>query len=68
MALVELTIFQNPVAAQVAVGRLASEGIEAILFGAGVAGLGLGTMIPARVMVDESDLKAAEAILAEDQR
>ena len=68
MALVELAIFQNPIAAEVARGRLASEGIEAVLFGGGLASLGLGSMSPARLMVDESDLTAAKTILAEDQR
>jgi hypothetical protein len=68
MALVELALFQNPVAAEVARGRLASEGIETVLFGGGLASLGLGSMSPARVMVEESDLAAARAILAEDQR
>ncbi|MDP8912877.1 MAG: DUF2007 domain-containing protein [Pseudomonadota bacterium] len=68
MALVELAMFQNPIAAEVARGRLASEGIETILFGGGVASLGLGSMTPARLMVDESDFQAAAAVLAEDQR
>lgn len=68
MALVELAMFQDPIAAEVARGRLASEGIDTILFGGGVASLGLGSMVPARLMVDEGDLEAAEAILAEDQR
>jgi hypothetical protein len=48
--------------------RLAADGIDAVLFGAGLASLGLGTMSPARLMVDEEDLEAAKAILAEDQR
>ncbi len=68
MALVELAMFQNPVAAEVARGRLASEGIETILFGGGLASLGLGSMSPARLMVEERDLSAAQAILAEDHR
>ncbi len=68
MALVELAMFQNPVAAEVARGRLASEGIEAVLFGGGLASLGLGSMSPARLMVEEEDQAAAEAILAEDRR
>jgi hypothetical protein len=68
MALVELALFQNPIAAEVARGRLASEGIETVLFGGGLASLGLGSMSPARLMVDERDLAAASAILAEDQR
>ena len=61
-------MFQNPIAAEVARGRLASEGIETVLFGGGVASLGLGSMTPARLMVDESDFRTAAAILAEDQR
>ena len=68
MALVEVAMFQNPVAAEVARGRLAADGIETVLFGGGLASLGLGSMTPARLMVDESDLAAAAAILAEDQR
>jgi hypothetical protein len=68
MALVELAMFQNPIAAEVARGRLASEGIDTMLFGGGVASLGLGSMTPARLMVDENDFSAAAAILAEDQR
>jgi hypothetical protein len=68
MALVEIAMFQTPIAAEVARGRLASEGIESMLFGGGVASLGLGSMTPARLMVDESDLQSAVTILAEDQR
>jgi hypothetical protein len=68
MALVELAMFQNPVAAEVARGRLASDGIESVLFGGGLASLGLGSMSPARLMVEEEDLATARAILDEDQR
>jgi hypothetical protein len=68
MALVELAMFHDPVSAQIVRGRLASEGIETTLFGAGLASLGLGTMTPARLMVEERDLATASAILAEDQR
>jgi hypothetical protein len=68
MALVELATFQNPIAAEVARGRLASEGVEAVLLGSGLASLGLGAMSPVRLMVDESDRAAAEAMLAEDRR
>jgi hypothetical protein len=68
MALVELAIFHDPMTAEMVRFRLASDGIEAVLFGAGLASLGLGTMSPARLMVDEDDLEDAKAILAEDQR
>jgi hypothetical protein len=68
MALVELAMFHDPVAAQMVRFRLAADGIEAVLFDAGLSSLGLGTMSPARLMVDEDDLDAAKEILAEDQR
>jgi hypothetical protein len=68
VALVELAIFHDPVTAEMVRFRLAADGIDAVLFGAGLASLGLGTMSPARLMVDEEDLEAAKAILAEDQR
>jgi hypothetical protein len=64
----ELATFHDPVAAEMLRFRLAADGIEAVLFGAGLASLGLGTMSPARLMVDEDDLEDAKAILAEDQR
>ena len=68
MPLVEIAMFQNPIAAEVARGRLASDGIESVLFGGGLASLGPGSMTPARLMVEEEDRAAAAAILAEDQR
>lgn len=68
MSLVELASFANPIAAEVARGRLQSEGIDAIIFGEGLASLGLGTMVPARLMVSEEDLRRAKLVLAEDQR
>jgi hypothetical protein len=39
-----------------------------VLLGSGLASLGLGAMSPVRLMVDESDRAAAEAMLAEDRR
>jgi hypothetical protein len=68
MALVELALFQNPFAAEVARGRLESEGIDVVLFGSGLASLGLGAMSPVRLMVEEEDLHEAKVILDEDQR
>lgn len=64
MALVELAIFHDPVSAAIVRGRLASEGVETILFGAGLASLGLGTMSPVRLMVEEEHRAQAERILA----
>ena len=63
MALVEVAMFHDPVSAEVALGRLRSEGIHGVLFGAGLASLGLGTMAPVRLMVDDDDKAEAEAIL-----
>jgi hypothetical protein len=68
MALVELAIFHEPMAAEMVRFRLAADGIEAVLFDAGLSSLGLGMMTPARLMVEEDDLEEAKAILAEDQR
>jgi hypothetical protein len=68
VALVELATFHSPLSAEMARGRLAAEGIEAVLFDGGLSSLGLGMMAPARLMVQEEDLAAAEAILADDQR
>ncbi len=64
MALVEVAMFHDPVSAQLALGLLRSEGIDGVLFGAGLASLGLGTMAPVRLMVDESDRAEAEALLS----
>lgn len=65
MALVEIAAFQDPIAASLARGRLESEGISAILFDAGLASLGLGSMTPARLMVEESDREAATRLISE---
>ena len=62
--LVELAIFHDPVSAEIVRGRLASEGVETVLFGAGLASLGLGTMSPVRLMVEEEERLLAERILA----
>ena len=61
-------MFHDPMLAEMVRGRLAADGIEAVLFDGGLSSLGLGTMTPARRMVHEEDLTAAKAILAEDQR
>jgi hypothetical protein len=63
MALVEIAAFADVMAAEIARGRLASEGIDALLFDAGLSGLGLGTMVPARLMVDEADAETARSIV-----
>lgn len=63
MALVELGRYARN-EAMILVGRLESEGIEAVAFdgGASIAD-GSYLLIPVRVMVDEDDLPAARDIL-----
>ena len=65
MALVELATFHDVLAAEIARGRLAEAGIDAVLFDAGISSLALGAMTPARLMVAEEDRAEAELILAE---
>ena len=64
MALVELDVFVDGWAAEMARARLAAEEIEAVLFDAGSASLGLGLLTPVRLMVDEHDRQRAERLLA----
>ncbi len=65
MALVELGRFPR-VEAQIIVGRLESEGLPAIAFDSETSfAEGSWLLIPVRVMVDEDDLDAARALLAD---
>ena len=64
MALVEVAMFHDPVSAELALGHIRSEGIDGVLFGAGLASLGLGTMAPVRLMVDEAVEAEAKALLS----
>lgn len=63
MALTELGRFDRNLA-HILIGRLESEGIPAIAFD-GETSIGDGSylFIPVRVMVDEDDLPAAQAIV-----
>jgi hypothetical protein len=63
VALVELGRFDRNLA-NIIVGRLESEGIDAVAFdtGASIAD-GSWLLIPARVMVDEDDLSRAKRVL-----
>lgn len=65
MSLVELGRFARN-EAHILIGRLESEGIPAIAFD-GETSIGDGSylFIPVRVMVDASDLAAAEAIVTD---
>lgn len=64
MPLVELASFPDRTVAEVARGRLAAEGIATMLFDDGLASLGFGALTPARLMVEEAERDAAEAVLA----
>jgi hypothetical protein len=64
MTLVEVESFPDRTTAELARGLLLSQGIEAVLFDAAFASLGLGGLIPARLMVDERDRAAAERLLS----
>ncbi|WP_454885976.1 putative signal transducing protein [Sphingomonas oryzagri] len=65
MALVEIETFPNAMIAEMARARLAAEGIEAVLFDGGVASIGLGGLMPARLMVPEADEALATKVLAQ---
>lgn len=65
MALIEIATFPDLMMAEIVRGRLEAEGIDAMVFDAGLSGLGLGTMAPARLMVDEDDVAQAQQILSE---
>ncbi len=64
MSLVELGRYDRNLA-NIIVGRLDAEGMDAIAFdgGSSIAD-GSYLLIPVRVMVDEDDLSAAQAIIA----
>ncbi len=64
MALVELAIFPDGLVAEIVRGRLEAEGIDVVLFDAGLSSLGLSAMTPVRLMVDENDLAAAERLIS----
>jgi hypothetical protein len=64
--LVEIETFPNAMIAEMARARLAAEGIDAVLFDCGVASIGLGGLMPARLMVPEADKALAVRVLAPD--
>lgn len=66
MGLVELARFQDGTEAELARLHLGSEGIEAVLFGSDMNSLGLGPMMPVRLMVLEEDLDEARRLLADE--
>ncbi|HEX8381624.1 MAG TPA: DUF2007 domain-containing protein [Allosphingosinicella sp.] len=64
MALVQVARLDSRMAAEIVRGRLESEGIPAMLFDDGLASLGIGSLTPVRLMVDEDDEAVARDLLA----
>ena len=66
MGLVELARFQSLVQADIARLLLETEGLDVVLFDEGMAHVGLGPLIPVRLMVLESQYQEAAGILADE--
>ncbi|MGF7148788.1 hypothetical protein FHS96_002416 [Sphingomonas zeicaulis] len=66
MALVTIAEFTDPIGAGILRDRLAAAGIEALVFDGATASLGLGWVMPARLMVEAKDEAAARALLDGD--
>lgn len=62
--LVEVTRLDSRIAGEIARGRFESEGIAAFLFDDGLASLGIGSLTPVRLMVEDRDEPRARALLA----
>lgn len=61
--LVELARFSSRVEADLARLNLEAEGIDVVLFGAEMGSLGLGPLLPIRLMVLDEDRDRAAALL-----
>jgi len=66
MALVELARFQTKVEADLARLLLEAEAFEVMLFDEGMNYIGLGSIMPIRLMVLEQEYDAAASLLAEE--
>jgi hypothetical protein len=66
MALVELARFQTKVEADLARLLLEAEGFNPILFDEGMNYIGLGSIMPIRMMVHEEEFVEAAATLADE--
>jgi len=64
VALVQVARLDSRMAAEIVRGRLESEGIPAMLFDDGLASLGIGSLTPVRLMVDEEDEAQARDLLS----
>ena len=66
MALVELARFQTKVEADLARLMLEAEGVHVMPFDEGMNYLGLGSIMPIRLMVPEEEYEVAAGLLAEE--
>lgn len=65
MSLTAIAEYADRIEAEMARLTLGAEGIDAHIFDGGMAGLGLGFMTPARLMVLPEDAARARLVLAE---
>ena len=65
MSLTELGLYHDRFEAEIICGRLRAEGLDAMIFDAGL-GSAYGNAFPVRLMVLEEDADKARAILASD--
>lgn len=63
MGLILLAEYMSAIDADAARDALDRAGIDAVVFDAGMASLGLGMMTPARLMVLDEDRALAQAVL-----
>ena len=63
MSLKAIAEYSDRIEAEMARLTLAAEGIDAHIFDGGMAGLGLGFMTPARIMVLPEDAQRARIVL-----
>lgn len=63
MSLKAIAEYSDRIEAEMARLALAAEGIDAHIFDGGMAGLGLGLMTPARIMVLPEDAQRARIVL-----
>ena len=64
--LVEVARFQNKVEADLAVLLLEADGLSPVLFDVGMNYIGLGPIMPIRLMIGNSEAEHALELLAED--
>ena len=68
MALIELARFQTKVEADLARLRLEADGLHVMLFDEGMNYIGLGSIMPIRLMVLDEEYDEAAGILADEGR